>query len=114
MAKALAFGAAVLLLHLAGCSPFGSNAFICQNSLECRRGAEEGRCEPDGLCSFPDSTCDSDWRYGEHSGSMSNTCVGGGSPPPDGPDPDAPQPEAGEVCFGEPNSFARPCFAMAP
>jgi hypothetical protein len=55
-----------------GCSPFGGGAFHCATSDQC--GA--GTCEPEGFCSFPDSTCASGRRFGELGGSLAGVCVG--------------------------------------
>jgi hypothetical protein len=108
MAKALCL--AVVLLG--ACSPFsGASQFVCDSNEDCQ-GALDGRCESTGFCSFPDGECPDGRRYGELSGQFSGQCVGTTPPPVDAPD--APQPEAGEVCFGDPSGFARPCFAMPP
>jgi hypothetical protein len=108
MAKALGFA----VLVLGACSPFsGASQFVCDSNEDCQ-GALDGRCESTGFCSFPDGECPDGRRYGELSGSFSGQCVGTTPPPVDAPD--APLPEAGEACFGDPNGFARPCFAMPP
>lgn len=62
----------------AGCSPFGGGAFSCTESAQC--GAD-GICEMNGLCSFPDGTCDSGRSYGQASGDLAGVCVG--DEPPD-------------------------------
>lgn len=54
------------------CSPYGGGAFECSADTQCG-GA--GKCT-DGFCSFPDSLCDSGFRYGELSGPLSGQCVG--------------------------------------
>ena len=106
MAKGLGFAIALL----GACSPFsGASQFVCDSNEDCQ-GALDGRCESTGFCSFPDGQCPDGRRYGELSGPFSQQCVG--TPPP--VDGDVPQPEAGEVCFGDPTGFARPCFAMPP
>jgi hypothetical protein len=64
---------AAVATGLAACSPFGGGAFQCTEDTAC--GAS-GRCEPNGLCSFPDSTCGSGRRYGDAAGDLSGTCVG--------------------------------------
>jgi hypothetical protein len=113
MAKALAFAAVVGCLT--GCSPFGGGAFNCTTDLDCKKGGMgDGQCETTGFCSFERSDCLSGRAYGDHSGSLSNTCVGETNGTPDGKEPDAPQPEAGEVCFGSPTGYAQPCFSVAP
>lgn len=70
---------------LAGC--LSKPTFECADNAAC--GAQ-GICQPDKLCSFPDSSCASGQRYGELSGPQANQCVGGDMPP------DAPP----EACLG--------------
>lgn len=48
--------------------------FHCENDAQCA-ALEDGRCEPDHRCSYPDDTCASRRRYGEWSGELSNACV---------------------------------------
>lgn len=60
----------IIGLLAAGC--LSPRAFPCNTSVDCGR---EGRCEPEGVCSFKDETCESDWRYGEHAGSLAGTCT---------------------------------------
>ncbi|MBL4685242.1 MAG: hypothetical protein JKY37_11680 [Nannocystaceae bacterium] len=49
-----------------------SNAFACQSDAACTGG----RCEPQGWCSFPDSTCDSGHRFADHAvGGLAGSCV---------------------------------------
>jgi hypothetical protein len=56
--------------HL-GCAP--ASVFACVADEQC---GDEGRCEAQGYCSFPDVTCDSGRRYGELSGGkIAGTCV---------------------------------------
>ncbi len=69
-----------LVVCLAGalvgaCSPYGGGAFECTEDTQCG-GA--GQCTG-GFCSFPDSLCDSGFRYGELSGPRSGQCVGDGA-----------------------------------
>jgi hypothetical protein len=59
------------------CSPFGGGEFACAQDDQCSGGPSGGRCEADGRCSFPDSTCASGRKYGGFAGDKSNTCVGG-------------------------------------
>jgi hypothetical protein len=91
---------------LAACSPFGGGAYACMNDGEC--GAN-GKCEPNNTCAFPDTTCDSGYRYGQYS-QPSGECVTGGTGSDAGVDvPDGPP---GEFCYG--TGFVRPCFAAEP
>lgn len=59
----------VVLLGPSGC---GSPLFSCIDENQC---GPEATCEPSGFCSFPDPSCDSGRRYGQHSGSLSDACV---------------------------------------
>lgn len=54
---------------LCACSIEG---FLCEQSDQC---GDSGICQPAGRCSFPDGTCDSGQRYGDHSGLVSGECV---------------------------------------
>jgi hypothetical protein len=45
-----------------------AGTFTCVDDAACRFGAGEGVCQGDGYCSFPDDTCMSGQRYGEHAG----------------------------------------------
>ena len=78
--------AVALAASLAACSPFGGGVFACDQSAQCSPG---GTCEPNGLCSFPDTRCASGQRYGEASGSLSGVCVGEENPPDGPPTPNA-------------------------
>src|SRR5688572_16705895 len=52
------------------------HVFPCTDDTQCLLGTAPGRCERDGFCSFPDVTCESGARYGEHSpGELRGTCV---------------------------------------
>ena len=50
-------------------------AFECTNHDQC--DLDQGRCESNGFCSFPDSSCDSGRRYGARSGAQTGRCVVG-------------------------------------
>ena len=63
---------ATVALALVGCSPFGGGAFHCETSDQCTGGT----CEPEGFCSFPDTSCPSGRRFGELGGPLAGTCVG--------------------------------------
>ena len=52
-------------LSLAGCT-LDPIPFQCDADSECRLGDEQGVCEFTGYCSFHDSECESQRRYGEH------------------------------------------------
>jgi len=61
----------------AACS--APDAFTCAADAQCMADGAAGRCEPEGVCSFPDGACDSGHRYGAYSGELSGVCVGAGS-----------------------------------
>ncbi len=50
----------------------GAKGFVCEQDDQCGGG---GTCQSVGYCSFPDDTCDSGQRFGDHSGSVSDECV---------------------------------------
>ncbi len=53
-----------------------SLSFECTSQRECvLQDGGEGQCQPDGFCSFADTTCTSGQRYGRYSGPMSGDCV---------------------------------------
>lgn len=57
-----------------GCGSAG--AFVCQSDADCQLSEIRGVCQPTGYCSFPDDTCDSGQRYGDHAADpLSETCV---------------------------------------
>lgn len=56
-----------------------TETFACNADAQCVTDAAAGRCEPEGVCSFPDGSCDSGHRYGGLAGELSGECVGGGS-----------------------------------
>ncbi|MBA3540949.1 MAG: hypothetical protein H0T79_15160, partial [Deltaproteobacteria bacterium] len=94
---ALSCGALGLVALASGCSPFGGGAFACDSDRECAGGPVAGRCEPGfGVCSFEDSACPLGWRFGDASGGLANTCVGGASVDA-GDGPDTP---SGVACYG--------------
>ena len=78
MVKAASVGTLAACALLAACSPFGgATVFNCDDDSQCSGGV----CQPERVCSFADTTCPSGQRFGEHAGSLSNTCVG--DMPPD-------------------------------
>lgn len=64
--------AGFLLGGLLSCVPSGQ--FRCVDAASCSRRAE-GMCEPDGWCSYPDLTCESERRYSELAGERASECV---------------------------------------
>lgn len=62
---------ALLLAVLASACSVGG--FVCQSDAQCGR---DGTCDPSGWCSFPDPSCPSGQRFGEHSGDgLGGMCV---------------------------------------
>ncbi|CAN5219672.1 hypothetical protein BH11MYX1_BH11MYX1_05170 [soil metagenome] len=107
MAKWVPVVAAVGCAFLPACSPFGGGAFSCERDAQCGAGA----CTS-GYCSFPDPGCDSGFRFGPASSTLSNTCVGSAT---DASLLDAKTyldgPPSGVTCFGA--GFGKTCFADA-
>jgi hypothetical protein len=64
--------AAALPGALAGC--LRETSFPCAQDADCT-GSAPGRCEPVGYCSFPDPSCASGHRFGEHSGPYASRCA---------------------------------------
>lgn len=62
---------ALLFAALLGGCVTPAATFTCDDPGDC----PGGRCEVDGFCSFPDSSCASGSRYGDGSGELSNACV---------------------------------------
>ena len=52
-----------------------SDAFFCAKDGQCVQGEVRGTCQVSGVCSFPDSDCDSGHRFGEFAGAVANMCV---------------------------------------
>lgn len=103
----------VLVVGVAGCSPYGGGAFTCSMDTQCGAGA---KCM-NSLCAFPDGMCSSGFRYGDLAGASSNTCVAGpdidggidspmtiDSRPIDSP--------PGQSCYGQ--GPGKACFAQPP
>lgn len=50
--------------------------FYCRSDSECATDQAQGRCELTNYCSFPDSRCESGWRYGNSASDRYNgACV---------------------------------------
>jgi hypothetical protein len=112
MAKALALTAGLLAVAWSGCSPFGGgSAFNCENDSQCNASIG-GVCELSvGLCSYPNSSCDSGRSFGNNSGPRSGDCVEDGTVQPPDAAIDTPP---GLACYGATNGMIKPCFATAP
>ena len=115
MSKWLAAVAVVVVAT--GCN-FGTAAQTCTGNEQCQSAATPGgRCEPGvGLCSFPDTNCDSGWRFGGLAGGQSEQCTSGPGQPGPVHDaaidarPDAP-PDA-LFCYG--TGVVKICLATPP
>jgi hypothetical protein len=59
--RALAVGTTVSTLS--GCF---SSVFSCSEDAHCSQGDLLGMCQSEGYCSFPDASCESGQRFGEH------------------------------------------------
>jgi hypothetical protein len=58
-----------------GCGP-DPGAFPCTTNAQCTLGDAIGRCEPEGFCSLPDSSCVSGQRFDTSAGSdLAGNCV---------------------------------------
>lgn len=71
-----AAGCLALALASGGAGCLSSTAFECASASDCQDAGVEGRCEDSGFCSFPDATCPSEHRYGDHAGGgLGGMCV---------------------------------------
>ncbi len=71
MERTLLWGALLGLALGGACG--APEAFLCASDSQCSTG---GVCDEPGFCSFPDETCTSGRRFGEHAGQgLANTCV---------------------------------------
>ncbi len=57
----------------------GAAAFNCSSDTECVFKGEAGRCEGNGLCSFPNEDCASGFAFGEYAGEASGMCTDPGA-----------------------------------
>ena len=69
-------GCLALALASGGAGCLSTSAFECEVADDCRDAGVAGRCEASGFCSFPDDSCPSDHRYGDHAGGgLGGMCV---------------------------------------
>jgi hypothetical protein len=68
MVKALAL--AGLVVAVAGCF---DDVYSCKTNDQCDVG-DAGRCELDGFCTHFDPTCETQRRYSDHAGALTNVC----------------------------------------
>ena len=62
------------LAMVAGCVRF--ETFACDDDERCVLNGLAGRCEASGYCSFPDPSCEGEFRYSEHApSSLAHQCV---------------------------------------
>lgn len=76
--KARRLAAALVVGCAVGAACREPGAFACEDDAACG----DGRCEPEGFCSFPDGECGSGQRFGDHAGDgLAGACVstGGGT-----------------------------------
>jgi len=113
--------ATMLALGVTWAPGCGDREYECTQDVQCVNNKGRGYCELNGLCSFPDATCPSGRRYGEHAGDQSGTCVSpedagsqtsggptsGPSVEPGGSTSDDPTGAGNEVGFG--TSGGPPC-----
>lgn len=73
---ALAIGMGIAV----GCAAVG--AYACGDDAQCVGDAGQGTCEAEGYCAFPDDTCPTGKRFGEHAGDgLAGSCAGGATGP---------------------------------
>ena len=63
-------------MALGGCN---LSPFVCADDTSCSQSSE-GRCEANGVCSYPDSECDSGRRYSAYGPSDQGLCVSDSDP----------------------------------
>lgn len=72
-AAGLGLALSVALSLAGGCA---DEVFRCESATQCRNNGEDGTCQPNGFCSFPDDDCPSGLRYGaEAPDGLANICV---------------------------------------
>ena len=103
--------AIVAVALVTGCGGYGAEEFHCSQTAAATQCGPGGMCELDGFCSIGESSCPSGRKYTDHSGSLSGTCVGGGTPSEAGMDMMTPTTDA-RLCFG--NAPFAICLAAAP
>jgi len=102
-------GATAALALASVLAAFGSSwacglEFSCQDDPQCTLDGQVGTCEPDGFCSFPDSSCESGRRYHRSAADgVAGRCTtaaaegsSGDSPEPSPPDLPSPAPGCGD------------------
>lgn len=79
--KARTAGLLALLTVLAAAAGacFQVDGFECGSDQGCTREGAAGRCEPEGVCSYPSEECPSQWRYSPNAGMLADACVPGGA-----------------------------------
>lgn len=89
-------------LSLIACSQ--RSAYRCDTAEQCVLNGQPGTCEPEGFCSFPDTTCPNGQRFEPHAGDgLGGQCSA--TPPIDAPPP--PCGEIGQACCA--NETEAPC-----
>ncbi|MEM9456297.1 MAG: hypothetical protein AAGF11_19095 [Myxococcota bacterium] len=74
--RASALGTGLIIGALVSIPGCGVESFQCSQHANCEADGVGGSCEASGYCSFPDPSCSSGRRYGEHAGDMlGHMCV---------------------------------------
>ncbi len=64
------------LTLLLGAPSCAVRPFACDDTTQCRRSGRQGRCEPEGFCSYEDSDCPSGSRFSPNAhDSLADQCV---------------------------------------
>lgn len=73
LSRAMAVALVVGTSSISGCS---STVFGCAEDAQCSQKDVVGICQPEGYCSFPDASCESGQRFGEHADrKLAGECV---------------------------------------
>lgn len=76
MSKRFLAVALCTMFSVAGSGCISKTSFECTIDEQCSSSGIVGRCETEGLCSFPDEECSDGFRFGESSGERAGQCVG--------------------------------------
>ena len=69
--------AALIVVVAAGCAPSLPASYHCTVDAQCTLSGQQGRCEPNGACSFADGSCADGQRYGQYAPpGLAGACVG--------------------------------------
>ncbi len=96
------------MLLTAGCS---WPDFACLSDEQCTL-AGAGVCQLEGVCSYPDSTCDSGQRYSKHAGDLASTCVEERPAGTSSSGPDPVSSEGGDSSSSDSSGPGDPCLEV--